>query len=294
MNALSPYARGFAITLAGVFVLCPDALLIRLVSADNWTIIFYRGALAALVLVAFLAGQYRRDVFGLIRRFDRPAAISGIMYGIGNVCFVQSINQTLVANTLVILAATPLIAAVFSQLFLGERQRRKTWWAILIVMIGVGSIFVGSMGTGHLAGDLLAIVSAIAMAGNLTALRRSQVGTPIPSVVLGGTLAALVALPFAAPTAVGSQDLLVLLALGVVILPVSFGLIFIGPRYLPAPEVALILLIEAILGPLFVWMVLGEIPGSRVLLAGAVIVGAVAIHAINSLRGNRNERKISP
>jgi drug/metabolite transporter (DMT)-like permease len=289
MYALPPYAKGFAMTLAGVFVLCPDALLIRLIQADGWTVVFYRGLLTALTLTAFLAVRYRRGLPGLIRRIDAAAVLSGLLYGVGNLCFVLSINKTLVANTLIILAATPLVTALFSRVFLGERQRRATWGAILAILAGVAALFAGDVGGGHFVGNLLAVVSATVMAGNLTALRRSRVETPVPSVVIGGLFAAAAALPFAAPMAIDGRDFGLLLILGLAILPVSFGLIFAGPRYLPAPEVALILLTQTLLGPFFVWLALGEVPGSRVLLAGGFIVCTVAFHAAGTLKAARKK-----
>ena len=294
MHGVPDHAKGVAITLAGVVVLSPDALLIRLISADNWTIIFFRGFLTALVLVAFLVMRHRQGVVDLFKSIDIQAATAGLLYGFGNICFVQSINRTLVANTLVILAATPLIAALFSHLFLGERQRRETWIAVLVVMAGIGAIFAGSIGGGHFLGDLLAIGSALAMAGNLTALRRSRLETPLPSVIIGGTFAALVTLPFAEPTLISDMDLVVLLLLGGVVMPISFGLIFLGPKYLPAPEVALILLLEAILGPLLVWFFVGEEPTLRIFLSGAVIVVSVGTHATIGFRRRRRKNSGRP
>lgn len=284
MHGIPDHTKGLVITLGGVVVLSPDALLIRLLSADNWTIIFYRGALTALVLTGYLVLRHRRKISSLVGSIDRLAVVAGLFYGFGNICFVQSINRTLVANTLVILAATPLIAAVFSRVFLQEHQQRETWGAIVIVIAGIGAIFAGSMGGGHLLGDLLAIGSATAMAGNLTALRHSRTESPLPSVVLGGVAAALVSLPFAAPAAVSGTDIAVLALLGGVVMPVSFGLIFLGPKYLPAPEVALLLLLEAILGPLLVWSVLGEEPTLQVALSGAIILATVGIHAALGMR----------
>lgn len=284
MHDLSPHAKGFLITLAGVVVLSPDALLVRLIDADDWTILFYRGVLSVLAIVAFLAIRHGSAVGRPFGRLDRPGFAAAVLYGIGNICFVLSINRTLVANTLVILAAQPLIAAALSHLFLHERQRRATWVAVLVVLAGLGAIFAGSVDGGHLAGDVLALASAAAMAANLTVLRRSRLDDPLPTVVLGGAFAAAVALPFAAPFAVSGHDLVVLGVAGAGILPVSFGLIFLGPKYLPAPEVALMLLLETVLGPLLVWMVLAEVPPVSIVLAGAVIAATVGIHSVTGLR----------
>ena len=101
-------------------------------------------------------------------------------------------------------------------------------------------------------------------------------------------------LPFAEPTLISGSDLLVLLLLGGVVMPVSFGLIFLGPKYLPAPEVALILLLEAILGPLLVWFFIGEEPTLRIFLSGAVILISVGTHATIGFRRRRRENNGRP
>lgn len=287
MQGLSPRAKGFVITLAGVLVLSPDALLIRLVEADNWTIIFYRGVFTAVVLLAFMAIRYGRDAGRVLFDLDWRGFVAGILYGLGNVFFVNSINLTLVANTLVILAATPLIAALLSRLLLKEPQSGETWMAISVVLAGVGVIFAGSIGGGHFLGDLLAAGSATAMAANLTVLRRSRIETPLPTVILGGLVAAALSAPMASPMTVSSSDLLFLAIVGGIVMPLSFGLIFLGPRFMPSSEVALVMLLEAITGPALVWLVLGEVPTLRVTLAGTLILGTVAIHAVISLNKER-------
>ncbi len=287
MSGMSQYVKGFLITLVGIIVLSPDALLIRMVAADDWTIVFFRGVLTSLTLAAFLYWRRGRGVFGLARQMDTGAVLAGLLYGVGNISFVQSINNTLVANTLVILAATPLIAALLSHVFLREKQHVETWIAIVVAFGGVGIIFAGSMGAGHLFGDFMALIAATAMAGNLVSLRRSRLQTPLPSVVLGGLIAATTSFWFAAPLDVSASDLWILAALGIVIMPVSFGLIFTGPKYIPAPDVALIMLLEAILGPLLVWLVLSEAPTLRVVLAGLLIIATIGLHALVSLKRNR-------
>ena len=289
MTGMSQYVKGFLITLAGILFLSPDALLIRLLATDDWTIVFFRGIFTAVTLAVFLYWRRGRGIVNLVRNMDTGAVLAGLLYAAGNISFVQSINNTLVSNTLVILAATPLIAALFSRVFLSEKQPGETWIAIVLVFAGVGVIFAGSVGAGHLFGDFMALVAATAMAGNLTALRRSRVSTPLPSVVLGGFCAALVSFPFAAPLGISANDLMILLVLGAVVMPISFGLIFTGPKYIPAPDVALIMLLEAILGPLLVWAVLSESPTLRVILAGSLIIATIGLHALVSLR--RNGRK---
>ncbi len=115
---------------------------------------------------------------------------------------------------------------------------------------------------------------------------------------IGGLVAALVALPLAAPLTVGGSDLWALGVMGLVMIPLSFGLLFVGPRYLPAPEVELMMLLEAVLGPLWVWLIIGENPGLAAIIGGTIVLGALAVHAVLALReepaGKRSSAAIRP
>jgi drug/metabolite transporter (DMT)-like permease len=101
---------------------------------------------------------------------------------------------------------------------------------------------------------------------------------------LSGVVLAVGVLPLALPPAVSAQDLGLLALLGVVVLPLAFGLIAVGPRYLPAPEVSLIMLLEAVLGPLWVWLVLHEVPSVTTFVGGAVLIGTLSVHALIGLQ----------
>ena len=104
----------------------------------------------------------------------------------------------------------------------------------------------------------------------------------VPALAFGGVVTALAVLPLAAPATISGPDFTILLGMGLVMLPLSFALMFIGPRYIPAPEVSLILLLESLLGPLWVWLVLSEAPGFYTLIGGTIILVALAGNAILS------------
>lgn len=225
------------------------------------------------------------SVFLIVRRqnprqLGPKGWLAALFLACSTTCFVFSLQQTQAANTLVIIATSPLIAAILSKFFLKEEVARATWMAIIAATCGIAmSLFDGSQ-RGSLVGELLAAGSAFCMAGHFTALRwwKSQNG---PLAVWGaGWLAALLALPFAELTAVASDDVGWLLLLGLLLLPLAFGLMAIGPRYLPAPEVGLLLLGETVLGPLWVWLVLSEQPGWATLAGGAVVVVTLTLHSL--------------
>ncbi len=287
-NNSTEHLRGILLTLAAVLVLSPDALLVRLISADTLTLIFWRGLLSALAILAFLACRWRRDCSAKLRRIGRPGLLSGLISAVGTILFVFSLRTTSAANTLVIMAATPLFAALLSRLFLDETVGRRTWLAILVGLMGIALLFAGSLGQGTWTGDLCALSAAVCWAANLVVLRHARQVDMAPAVALGGALAALAALLLgASPLAVSAADFRLLLVLGTFVLPVSFVLITLGPRHLPAAEVSLILLLETFLGPLLVWWALGEAPTLPTLLAGALILGTILVHSLASLRSAR-------
>lgn len=279
------HLRGILLTVAAVLVLSPDALLVRLIDTDPLTLIFWRGALSAGAILIALGFLWGRTTWPKLYGIGRPGLLFGLISAGGTMLFVYALRTTSVANTLVILAATPLFSALFSRWFLGEKVARRTLLAILVGLAGIALLFAGNLGQGTLAGDLCALAAASFWAGNLVVLRHSRNTNMTPAVALGGALAALLSLLLGAqPQAVAAGDLGLLLLLGGLVLPLSFALITLGPRHLPAAEVSLILLLETFLGPLWVWMVLGEVPQSATVVAGALILGTVLLHSLVTLR----------
>lgn len=184
-----------------------------------------------------------------------------------------------------------MFAALLSWIFLGEKIKLATWIAIVFCLGGIGLIFLDSIGGGSRLGDFYAIICALGLAGQITTVRHARTIDMVPSLALSGYMVAAISLPLATPAAASSQDLLYLALLGVVILPCAFSLITIGPRFIPAPEVSLLMLLESIFGPLWVWFVIHENPGSGVLTGGAVVLTTLFIHACLGFRKTRKNGK---
>jgi len=284
LSALTPHLRGLLLAVAGVVALSPDGLLLRLIEADRWTLVFWRGLLMALALVVFLLVRHRAAVGLHVRAVGRHGLLAGALHAASTVFFVSSITLTTVANTLVIVSAAPLFGAILSYFFLRERLPLRTWVAILATVLGILVIFSGSLGGGTLVGDLCAVGTAVCMAGNLVVIRHARAVNMLPAVVFSGIFTTIGVAPLASPLALGPSDALYLGILGLVVLPVSFGLITLAPRYIPAPEVSLILLLEAILGPLWVWLAIGEVPDTETFVGGGLVLATLASHFYLSLR----------
>lgn len=278
------HVRGMALTTGGVLVLSPDSLLVRLIETGALTVNFWRGALLALALGSFLIIRHGRATPKQWRAMGLPGLFSALLLGASMVFFVSSITLTAVANTLVILSASPLFAAMFSAYFLRESIAPRTWLSTIIVLAGIGIIFAGSLGGGTVIGDLCALGAACCMAANLVVVRYARAVDMLPAVALSGLFIALAFAPFSTPLALSSRDCLLLAVLGLLVLPISLAFITRGPRYLSAPEVSLIMLLETIFGPFWVWLVVGEVPAVATLIGGVLVLGTIVSHTLLELK----------
>lgn len=273
----SPRARGVLLTVAAACGLSLGGLLVRHADASAWEIVFWRSATMSLVLVAFLAGQHGWHVLREVRRTGRAGLLCGVFLAGTFFGFVMAVQSTTVANTVVIMSTTPFFAAVFGRLFLGEAVGRRTWIALAVSAVGITVMCWDALDTATgLIGNLYALGLALCYAGHLVTLR--AVGgrvDMVPSVLIAGLIAIVVALPFAWPLATSARSITVSVIMGTV--QVGLPLIFVtmAARYLAAAEVALLAMLEVILGPLWVWLVLGEQPTALALAGGVLVIGAL-------------------
>ena len=284
MRGLSTHAKGLLITGLGVLAITPDGLLIRLIAADPWTLLFWRGLLSAIGIGLGLLFIYRGRTWAIFRAVGWAGIVTAVLFGTGTVTFIVSITHTTVANTLFIVSTSPLFAALIAWRLMGEPVAPRTWVAIVLALVGIGVIASGGLDRGSIVGNLAGLATALTLAASFSLIRHHRDRDMVPTMAMGGLVTAVMVIPLAQPATLGSSDLVILLAMGLVMLPVSFGLMAIGPRYIPAPEVSLMLLMEAVLGPLWVWLALGEDPGLRTIAGGAIVIGTLAVHSLITLR----------
>jgi drug/metabolite transporter (DMT)-like permease len=191
-----------------------------------------------------------------------------------------------VANTLVIIAGTPLLAAIMSRLLLKERVAPETWIATAVVIAGIVLVVSEGLARGTWDGDLAAFCVMFMQAGNFTLLRHRKHINMVPATALGGLWSGLgvLLLGLAQPLAVPAADLPALAILCLVVIPVAFGLITTGPRFITAPEVGLLMLLETVLGPLWVWLALADRAGVTALMGGALVVATLGVYFALRLR----------
>jgi drug/metabolite transporter (DMT)-like permease len=197
--------------------------------------------------------------------------------------FIAALNYTTVANVLFLQAASPVLAAALAWAFLGERVTRRTVVAMTLAVAGVG-VIVGGPSAGSMLGLALALAMTLAFSVAIVITRHRRDMSMAPANCLAQLVVLAAAAPFATPGEVGGRDLTVLVLLGVFQMGLGLAFLTIGARHLPAAEVALITLLEIVLGPLWVWALYAETPATATLFGGAVIVAAVAVQASGGRR----------
>lgn len=284
MKRMSYRTRGTLLTLGGVFILSPDTLLISCVRADAWALIFWRGFLTALTLTVAMGILDGKRFCKEAIQMGVPGLIVGFFFALSTVTFVASVRLTKAANALVIVAAMPLIAAVFTRIFLKEKVPARTWAAVGAGFSGITLVFWGNFGSRASVGDLFALVTALLMAGNFVLIRKFGKINMLPAVVISGITTTIFSAFFASPFSIEGTDLLLLGAMGIIVMPIPLAVMTVAPKLIPPAEVGLIMLLETFLGPLWVWLALGEKPGIHTMFGGGILILTLALHAWAAMR----------
>ncbi|MBM09119.1 MAG: hypothetical protein CMF69_06015 [Magnetovibrio sp.] len=278
----------FVLTLIGVLVLTSETLLLRLINIDPWTMNFWRGLMMAIGLVVAYSLIQRGKIRNEIAQIGIAGIALAIVFALNSITFVFAVNHTKVANVLIILASTPLMAALLSVIILKENVPKSTWAAIIAGMTGVIFVTGDGLRSGVWLGEIFAFISALTLAVTFIIINRNKHLSMIPAAVFGAAISAIIVAPFASPMSIISTNWELLFLLGFIVLPLSFGLITHGLRTVPAPEVALLMLLETVLGPLWVWIAINEMPTKNTFIGGIVIISAVALQSAWRFRPSRS------
>lgn len=294
-HSFSHRQQGLLLTGGGALIISPDALLIKLIGLPDGDILMWRGLLTALGFVIIMLARHGTGTVAAYRRCGWTGIGVALLFSFSTFGFVLGNQYTKGGNVLMILAGAPLIAALLSWLFLGERLPRRTWLAIGLCLVGTSLIVLDDAGVGSWVGNAFALLAATGLAANFT-LCRTRPGVDMsPMLTLSGLIVATVAALFNLAGGgltlppVASALWLVLLCL--IILPLGFTLIQRGPLYLPAAEVGLLMLLEVVVGTLWVWWLLGEQPAPVALVGGSLVLGTLLVKGLyerrltNSLTG---------
>ena len=282
---LADQKKGTLLAFTAIMFITPDSLLIRLSNVESWNLIFYRGFIHFVVVFIGLLIIKRSKFFYSI--------IENGWHGIGYICtfivtnilFVVSIENTSVANTLIMVSLAPMLSALVSFIFLKEFPDRKTWVAITITTLAVIYIFIDSFEKGDIKGNVYGFICALGLAAGAVIIRAGKKNANlIPSAMTAKLIIALIALFFVDDLNIEGNDFLFIPAMCVFCVAIPFVLITLAPRYITAAEVNLFFLLETVLGPFWVWLVIKEQPSMETIFVGVVIILTIATHSFLALK----------
>jgi drug/metabolite transporter (DMT)-like permease len=283
--------KGILLVASSAIVWSTGGLIVRLIEdADNWTIVFWRSATAALFLVAFMAIRDGREALGRFARMGWPGLAVGLCFCCASISLVVALRLTTVANVLLIMSSSPLIAAALGRVVLKEPVSQASLLAILGTVVGILLIVWQSFGpaaTAALAGNLFALAIAFSYAGAIVLIRMRPEVRMTAAVLLGMVMATVAVAPLATPWHVTLTDGLLLFWFGVLNLGLGLALMVSGARLISAAQTSLLGTLEPIAGPLWVWLFLGEQPAALTLLGGAIVLGSLVWHTLSQVRRTR-------
>ena len=284
MKSFSDQQKGSLLAFVAVMFITPDSLFIRLSSVDTWGLVFYRGVIPFFTVLIGMLIIYKLNFFNMLLTSGYHGLIYIFTFSITNITFIVSIQNTSVANTLVMIALAPMLSAILGAIFLKEMPDKKTWIAIAVTFIAAVYIFYDSLKLGSIYGDVLGFITALGLAVGAVTIRSAKRKNLVPAAVVGKLFVAIFAMFFIETYVLTDLDLLIVPLMCVMCVAIPFVLVTIAPRFIPAEEVNLFFLLETIIGPFWVWMIIKEQPSIETIQGGAVIILTIAIHSFLKLK----------
>ena len=284
MVNLSNQQKGSLLAFVGVMFITPDSLFIRLSSIDTWELLFYRGAIPSVVILIALILFYKSNLIKVTLAMGLAGLFYALTFSVTNITFIVSIQNTNVANTLVMIATAPMLSAILAAVFLKENPDRNTWIAILITFLAVVYIFFDSFKLGNFFGDIFGLITALGLAVGANIIRSVRDKDLVPAAVIGKFLIAIFALFFVDNLILQGRDNIIVPLMCIMCVGIPFVLVTIAPRFITAAEVNLFFLLETIIGPIWVWLIIKEQPSIETIYGGILIIITIAVHSFYKLK----------
>jgi len=260
----------------GAFFLSWGGLLIRKWDGDDiWQILFWRALFFTFSLIFFLYSIYKKKVLLTIKKSGVPGVLGGVGMAIGFTAYIFAMRETTVANVLFIISTQTLWLAIFGYFFLKENISLKTFFSIILAIIGIVVMIGGSLGAGSLAGNLAAVLVPINFAFLVLLIRKFPNLELVSALFYGGVIIIFTSFFMTESILISKHNLLLGFLLGTFQHACGFICIVIGAKSTPAVVVGLLMLTEALLGPFWVWIFLNEIPAMSVFIGGSIVIIAV-------------------
>ena len=249
--------------------------------ATLWQILFWRSLFFSITILIFLSFNYKLKVLGSIKKSGIPGLIGGIFLAFGYAAYVFAMYKTTVANTNFIIQTQAIFLAVFGYMFLREKISKITFLSIALAFIGIILMVGSSLSLGHIQGDIVAFIMPISFAVLILIVRKYPDVDMIPLQLIAGIAATIIGYLLSSKILISNQDIFLAFIAGFFQVGLGFILITIGARTTTSALVGIIMLTEAVLGPMWAWIFLQEKPPFVALIGGTIVILAVIIRFIN-------------
>lgn len=290
MKNISDKQKGIFLALIGVLFITPDSLTIRLVKTNSWDLVFYRGLIPFICLLILLIFIYKKDFLSKCYAIGYAGILNALLVALTNITFITSLENTNVANTLIMLSLAPFMAAILGSIFLKEFPDKRTWITILLCFVFVIFIFYDSYQSNRILGDFFGLLTAMLIGASAVVIRYAKKINFLPSLLLAKLFTMLFVIYFVESLIVSNSDffLIMIMCVFFVFLPVS--LITLAPRYIPAHQVELFFVLETVLGPIWVWLFIKEQPSIKTIIGGGFIVLIIFIYTLLELKDKKSSK----
>ena len=269
---------GYILLLFGGFCLSWGGFIIRsFEEASIWQILFLRSFFFLLALIAFLFVTYKKNTFNIIKESGLPGLLGGFVLSFSFVAFVVAMSNTTVANVVFIISTQTMFLAIFGYFYLKEKVSLIGLISILLAMSGIVIMVGDSISGGSLFGNIVALAIPINFAILVMIIRKNTKVDMVPAIFYSGIFSLIYGFFLAESFEFTKHDLWMGFLLGVPQLAVSFICITIGSRTVESATVGILMLMETLCAPLWVWLFLNEIPPISVFIGGAVIISAIIL-----------------
>jgi drug/metabolite transporter (DMT)-like permease len=277
LDAAAQHRRGRLFVGFAAIAWSTAGLLQRELTTDVPTQLAGRSFFAVIGVGGYILVTERGRVLHAFRAIGRAGVAIAALLAVSSSSFFIALNYTSVANVLFMQALAPIIAAAFGTM-IGDRVARRTWVAMAVALAGV-ALMVGGPGRPSTVGLTLSLVMSVSFAATLVLTRHRRDVSMAPAMCLSQVAVFVLAAPFAQPGQAGALDIMLFALLGIAQIGLGFIFLTIGARLIPAGEVALITLLEIVLGPLWVWLFLSEGPSAATFTGGMIVLGAVLLQS---------------
>ncbi len=285
--------RGVLCMVAAGLCWSTGGILVRSVTVtDAWEIVFWRAFFMTIFIGVFVAVRHGHQAVAQLTAVGLPGVVAGVLLASASFLFILSVMRTTVANALVLMSTSPFVAAMFGRLFLGESVPWRTYLAMAAGLAGIALMFADALGSGTLSGNLLACGVPVVFAANVALLRHmGATADMVPTVFVAGLVALAVALPVGWPLTAPWRDVGLLAVMGIFQLGLGCLLLMLAVPHLSAAEIGLFSLLETTLGPVWVWLGVGERPNDLGLCGGVIVITSLLV---NEIAGMQRIRFVPP